>query len=61
MNRENENEYIRKLAKKLKTNFVTPENIEKFRQATKPVYQYFIDKNYFTWDDINEVHEILNN
>jgi C4-dicarboxylate-binding protein DctP len=61
LNRENENEYIRKLAKKLKTNFVTPENIEKFRQATKPVYQYFIDKNYFTWDDINEVHEILNN
>jgi C4-dicarboxylate-binding protein DctP len=59
LNRENENEYIKKLSKKLKTNYVTPENIEKFRQATKPVYQYFINKNYFTWDDINEVREIL--
>jgi C4-dicarboxylate-binding protein DctP len=61
LNRENENEYIKKLSEKLKTNYVTPENIVKFRQATKPVYQYFIDKNYFTWDDINEVREILSN
>jgi C4-dicarboxylate-binding protein DctP len=59
LNRENEQEYIKKLSEKLKTNFVTPENIKKFRQATKPVYQYFIDKKYFTWDDINEVHSIL--
>ncbi len=60
LNREKEIEYIKSLSEKLKTNYVTTENIEKFRVATKPVYQYFIDKGYFTWDDINEVREILN-
>ena len=60
LNREKEIEYIKSLSEKLKTNYVTPENIEKFRVATKPIYQYFIDKGYFTWDDINEIREILN-
>ena len=54
LNRENEVEYIKKLSEKLETNYVTPEDLEKFREATKPVYQYFIDKEYFTWDDIDE-------
>ena len=54
MNRENEAEYIKLLSEKLQTNFVTPENLEKFREATRPVYQYFVDKGYFTWDDINQ-------
>ena len=54
LNREKEIEYLKLLSGKLKTNYVTPENIEKFREATKPVYQYFIAKGYFTWDDINE-------
>jgi len=59
LNREKETEYLVLLKEKLKTNYVTPENLEKFREATKPVYQYFIDKEYFTWDDINEVRSIL--
>ncbi|GAH52165.1 unnamed protein product, partial [marine sediment metagenome] len=54
LNRENETEYIKQLEVKLETNYVTPENLVKFREATKPVYQYFIDKGYFTWDDISE-------
>ncbi|UCH09042.1 MAG: TRAP transporter substrate-binding protein [Fidelibacterota bacterium] len=54
LNREKEAEYIKLLSEKLQTNFVTPENREKFRKATKPVYQYFVDKGYFTWDDINQ-------
>ena len=58
-NREKEAEYISLLSKELETNYVTPENIEKFREATKPVYQYFIDKKYFTWDDINEIRAFL--
>ncbi|MBC8401907.1 MAG: TRAP transporter substrate-binding protein [Candidatus Marinimicrobia bacterium] len=53
MNRKNEDLYIKQLAEKLETNFVTSENLEKFRIASKPVYQYFIDKGYFSWDDIN--------
>jgi len=54
LNRENEVEYIKQLSEKLETNYVTLENLVKFHEATKPVYQYFIDKEYFTWDDINE-------
>jgi C4-dicarboxylate-binding protein DctP len=59
LNRDKEIDYIKKLSEKLITNYVTQENIEKFREATKPVYQYFIDKGYFTWDDINEARTIL--
>jgi len=54
LNREKEIEYIERLSGQLKTNYVTPENLEKFRKVTEPVYQYFIDKGYFTWDDIRE-------
>ena len=50
---------IKQLSEKLKINYVTPENLDKFREATKPVYQYFIDKQYFSWDDINEVRAYL--
>jgi C4-dicarboxylate-binding protein DctP len=59
LNREKETEYISLLSEKLKTNFVTPENREKFRVASMPVYQYFIDKEYFSWEDINEIREYL--
>jgi len=59
LNREKEAEYIGFLSKELKINYVNPENLEKFREATIPVYQYFVDKEYFTWDDINEVRRYL--
>ena len=59
LNREKEKEYIGLLSEKLTTNFVTPENREKFREASKPVYQYFVDKEYFSWNDINEVRIYL--
>lgn len=61
LNRENEVEYIKQLSQKLETNYVTPENLEKFREATRPVYQYFVDKGYFTWDDINEARSCIRN
>ena len=61
LNREKEGEYIGLLSEKLKTNYVTPENREKFREASSPVYQYFIDKEYFSWDDIHEVRTYLAN
>ncbi len=56
LNMESEVEYLEQLSQKLSINYLTPENLEKFRDATKPVYQYFIDKGYFTWDDINAAH-----
>ncbi|UCH63879.1 MAG: TRAP transporter substrate-binding protein [Fidelibacterota bacterium] len=60
LNRENESEYIKQLEAKLITNYVTPENLVKFHEATKPVYQYFIDKDYFTWDDISQARASVN-
>ena len=59
LNREQEAEYIKKLAEKLDINYVTPENLKKFREATKPVYQYFIDKGYFTRDDIKKARSSI--
>jgi len=61
LNREKEGEYIGLLSEELETNFVTPENREKFREASMPVYQYFIDKEYFSWEDINEIRAYLSN
>ncbi|MFC1481725.1 TRAP transporter substrate-binding protein [Candidatus Neomarinimicrobiota bacterium] len=60
LNREQESEYIKQLETKLETNFVTPENLAKFREATRPVYQYFVDKGYFTWDDISQARASVN-
>ena len=60
LNRENENLYLEQLAEKLETNYITLENLEKFRIATIPVYQHFIDKGYFSWDDINAARESIN-
>jgi C4-dicarboxylate-binding protein DctP len=60
LNRENEAKYIKLLSEKLETNYVTPDNLEKFREATKPVYQYFVNKGYFTWDDINQARACAN-
>ncbi|MEE8437370.1 MAG: TRAP transporter substrate-binding protein [Candidatus Neomarinimicrobiota bacterium] len=59
LNRENEDLYIKQLTKKLETNFVSPANLEKFRVATRPVYQYFIDKGYFSWDDISDARACI--
>jgi len=61
LNRESEVEYLQQLSKKLEINYLTPENLEKFKEATRPVYNYFIDKKYFTWDDINEARACLKN
>ncbi len=54
MNRESEEEYIRKLSELLETNFVTGAELEPFRKAALPVYDYMIDKGYFTWDEVEE-------
>jgi C4-dicarboxylate-binding protein DctP len=60
LNRENEATYIKLLSEKLETNFVTPDNLEKFREATKPVYQYFVDRGYFTWEDVSQARSSVN-
>jgi tripartite ATP-independent transporter DctP family solute receptor len=48
-----EKDYYYFLRDKLQTNELTPEAVEKFRQAVKPVWQSYVDDGFFTWDDIN--------
>jgi len=60
LNREREGIYITQLEEKLETNYLTLTNLEKFRTATLPVYQYFIDKGYFSWDDIRSARASIN-
>ncbi len=59
LNQENESFYIQKLSEKLETNIITPDNLNKFREATQPVYRYFIDKGYFSEDDIKRAKASL--
>ncbi|MBN2546902.1 MAG: TRAP transporter substrate-binding protein [Spirochaetes bacterium] len=53
-----EKEYYYFLREKLITNEITSAEVEKFREAVKPVWQYYADQGFFTWDEINEVLKI---
>ena len=54
MNRESEGEYLRLLSETLETNYVTGDDLDEFKKAVEPVYEHFVKKGYFTWDDIEE-------
>ena len=51
-NREKEQEFIDALAAHLEVNYVTGSSLQPFRDAVKPVYQYFVDKGDFSWEDV---------
>jgi len=46
--------YFNFLKTKLKVNYLTPQARKEFVKAVKGVWQYYVDKGYFTWDEINE-------
>ncbi len=52
MNRSSETEYIEKLSQVLETNFITGNDLERFRKAAEPVYEILIRQGYFTWEDV---------
>lgn len=52
MNRSSETEYIEKLSQVLETNFITGNELGRFRKATEPVYEILIAQGYFTWEDV---------
>lgn len=52
LNREKEAEYIERLAEKLETNYVQGDDLTPFRDAVKPVYEQYIARGEFTWDEI---------
>jgi C4-dicarboxylate-binding protein DctP len=57
LNREMEAEFIRKLADKLEVNYVTGSDLEPFREAVQPVYQYYIDKGDLTWEEVKQARK----
>ncbi len=50
---ESENGYYETLKTKLQVNELDAEAHKEFVKAVKPVWQYYVDKGDFTWDDIN--------
>ena len=58
INREKEVEYIEKISGKLEVNYVIGDNLEPFRNAVKPVYQYFENKGVLTLGEIQKAREV---
>ena len=60
INREKEAEYIEKISNspKLEVNHVTRDDLIPFRDAVKPVYQYFEEKGILTLDEIQKAREV---
>ena len=52
LNREKEAEYIEKLSAKLEVNRLEGDALQPFREAVRPVYQYFIEKGDFSQADL---------
>ncbi|MGB5816194.1 MAG: TRAP transporter substrate-binding protein [Thermoanaerobaculia bacterium] len=57
LNREQEEEFIDKLSEQLEVNYVTGADLEPFREAVRPVYEYFIDQGDFTADEIERARK----
>jgi TRAP-type C4-dicarboxylate transport system substrate-binding protein len=53
-----ENGYFYFLKDKLKTNEISSEDRKLFVEKVKPVWQYYVDEGFFTWDDINKAISI---
>ena len=58
LNRDGEAEYIKKLSQVLETNYVTGSDLDPFREAALPVYDYLVNKGYFTWDEVEEARRV---
>lgn len=52
LNRAREAEYIQKLEEHLETNYVTGEDLQPFRDAVRPVYERYVERGEFTWEEI---------
>ena len=52
--------YFNILKDKLKVNHMDPKDRPGFLSGVKGVWQYYVDKGYFTWDEINKAIAIAN-
>ena len=53
-----ENQYLNFLKTKLKTNFLSSDQVTAFTEAARPVWQHYVDEGFFTWDDIKKAQNI---
>ena len=58
MNERSEQDYIDKLSNVLEATFVDEEGLKKFADLAQPVYQHFVDKGVFSWDDVERARRI---
>ena len=58
LNRQSESQYLRKLATKLKVNYVQGGELQLFRKKAEIVYEYFVRKNDFTREEIEEAKRV---
>ena len=58
INRQKEMGYIEKISNKIEVNYVTGSELIAFRDALKPVYQYFEDKGVLTLGEIQEARKV---
>lgn len=49
-----ENQFLEELRTHLAVNDVSADAREEFVEAVRPVWQYYVDEGFFTWDDIDE-------
>ena len=60
LNREQEAEFIRKLSEKLKVNYVEGEALQPFRDAVQVVYEHYVERGSFSWEEIDRAREAAN-
>jgi len=58
LNREEEQGFIDKLSQHLEVNHVSGTDLEPFREAVRPVYEYFFDKGDFTAQQVAEARRV---
>jgi C4-dicarboxylate-binding protein DctP len=58
LNRDSESLYIKQLSEKLEVHFIEDKELEEFRALVEPVYQHFIDKGVFTWEEVKQAQAI---
>ena len=58
LNREKETHYIQELTKKLKVNYVRGPALQPFRDAVRPVYEHYVKRGEFTWEEIDRARSV---
>ena len=57
LNRAKEAEYIQRLSEKLEVNVVSGDSLMPFREAVEPVYEHYVQRGDFTWQEISAARE----